>query len=149
MLGTKFIRFLRIFNFITVICSCLFVYVDQISGNDGILPEIKEFHAFLEQSLNRTVLNYTISPLTTSNIHVSAILHKVDVQLAKSSNSDAVKTRIFSSNYKLFLFFQSFVQYFFDRMKILTLLLKHLHRIQIQLKILWQRHISIHPTYQH
>lgn len=149
MLGTKFIRFLRILNYITVMCLCSFVYSDQISGNDGILPEIKEFHAFLEQSLNRTVLNYTISPLTTSNIHVGAILHKIDVLVAKSCNSDAVKKIFVSSNYKLLLFFQSFVQYFFDRMNILTSLLKHLHRIRIKLTISWQRHISIHPSYRH
>lgn len=47
-----------------------------------IQPEIRNLTELLEKSLNKKVLNYTISPLTDVNDHFGGTLHNVDVQLA-------------------------------------------------------------------
>lgn len=78
------------------ICSYFFgltfaaiIYGDKVKLYEE--PDIKYFTELLEESLNKKLLNYTFSPLTTSNDHYGATLHRVDIQLAKTNASDDVR----------------------------------------------------------
>ncbi|XP_055307450.1 uncharacterized protein LOC129571658 isoform X2 [Sitodiplosis mosellana] len=77
-----------------VICLNTITFASTVPQRASNLPEIKNFTEFLENSLHRKVLNYEISPLSTSNYHTGASIHKVDVHLA--ANSESLKGDVFN-----------------------------------------------------
>lgn len=73
---------------------CTSFYMSIIYLNSIIFaydaPEVKNLTEFLEKSLNRKVLNYTISPLKAANHHFGASIDKVAVKVANNSELDEV-----------------------------------------------------------
>lgn len=59
--------------------GCVSLVQEQPSG------EIKEFAQFLEKSLQRKVLEYSIKPLTKPGDNFGAILQSVDVKVGNDS----------------------------------------------------------------
>lgn len=58
------------------------------------LSEIRNFTAFLEQHLNKKVLEYTLKPLTKPGDNFGAIVKSVDVKAVDNSDSDEVSSFI-------------------------------------------------------
>lgn len=73
---------------------CVSFYMNIIGSNSIVfaydVPEVKNLTEFLEKSLNRKVLNYTISPLKAANHHFGASIDKVAVRVANNSELDGV-----------------------------------------------------------
>lgn len=73
---------------------CASFYISLIYLNSIVyaydVPEVKNLTEFLEKSLNRNVLNYTISPLKAANHHFGASIDKVAVVVPKNSESNEV-----------------------------------------------------------
>lgn len=69
-----------------------------MSDRDHSVCAIRRFPEFLEKCLGRTVLDYTLKPLTKPGDHYGSILQAVEVKVAKNTNSNEVNL-IFRSNF--------------------------------------------------
>lgn len=91
--------------FLLIVSQCvLFVNCAPHINGDGITKQleqldrssgIKRFSEFLATSLNRTVLDYTIAPLSSNSKHFASTLNWVEVKEATGNKSDEVNLLLF------------------------------------------------------
>lgn len=58
--------------------------------NLDVCTNVVGFHAFLERSLQRKVLEYKLNPLTNVGLHFGAVIQALEVKLIDSDNSNQV-----------------------------------------------------------
>lgn len=70
--------------------------------SDQVRPlcEIKEFVKFLETSLSKRVLDYTLKPLTKPGDNYGSIMQSLDVKVAGESDAKEVNRFFFLVNQK-------------------------------------------------
>lgn len=63
---------------------------EKMRENDQALREIKNVHEFLEKCLKKSVLKYTLNPLTKPGDNYNSVLQSLEVKLIKNNDSAEV-----------------------------------------------------------
>lgn len=65
-----------------------------MSDQNRPLFEIQQFREFLEKSLNKRVLEYTLKPLTKPGDNYGSIIQSVDVKVTSDDDCNQVNCQI-------------------------------------------------------